>query len=373
MRVRRLAALVLLSIGLLSIGLVPGALPPAAGAEGQVNVYNWADYTVESELRVFERDTGIRVRNDTYDTNEILDAKLRLGGWGFDVVVPTASPFFAAQLKAGLYRPLDRGKLTNWHNLDPAILAELTRYDPGNQYAVPILWGTIGIGYNVAEVRRRMPDAPVDSWRMVFDPAVLARFKDCGVMMLDSASEILPVALKYLGLDPDSKRPGDLRKAGALMRAARPYLRRFDSFDYINALGDGQVCVAVGFSGGLFQSRDRGQAATPRHDIAFASPREGTLLWIDVAAIPKAAPNVDNAHRFIDFLLEPRVAAFTTEATGYATANSTAKRLLSHDVAASPIVYPPAEVRARLFTITPGTIVDARERTRVWARIARGR
>jgi len=350
------------------------ALPVGSRAQDEsVNVYNWRDYTVESELVAFERETAIRVNNSTYDTNEILDAKLRMGGWGYDVVVPSASPFFASQLKAGLYRELDRSKLKNWGNLDPAILQQLAKFDPGNRYAVPFSWGTIGIGYSVAEVAKRMPDAPVDSLRMLFDTAVLAKFKDCGVSLLDSATDVLPAALKYLGLDPDSKKPEDMRKAGALLRTVRPYLRRFDSIDYIDALGDGEICLAMGFAGGIFQARDRGLAATPRRDIAYATPREGGQLWIDVVAIPKTAPHVDNAHRFIDFLLEPRVAAYTTEATGYASANRAALPLLSRDVARSPMIYPPDEVRARFYTITPGTDEDRRERTRVWARVARGR
>jgi len=355
-----------------ALALLILALPLTARAQGEVSVYNWADYTVESELRAFERNTGIKVENATYDTNEILDAKLRMGGWGYDVVVPTASPFFAAQLKAGLYRKLDRGKLKNWDNLDPAILAQLAKDDPGNRYGVPLTWGTIGIGYNVAEVAKRMPDAPVDSLRMIFDPAVLAKFKDCGVMMLDSPTEIMPAALRYLGLNPDSKKVEDLRKAGAMLRGLRPYVR-FDSLDYVNALGEGEICLAFGFAGGIFQARDRGQAATPKREIAYSSPKEGSLMWIDVAAIPHDAPHVDNAHRFLDFLLEPRVAAYTTEATGYASANRAAKRLLSRDLAASPMIYPPDEVRARFYTVTPGTSEDGRERTRVWARVARGR
>jgi putrescine transport system substrate-binding protein len=349
------------------------ALPLAARAQEQLSVYNWSDYTVDSQLQAFERDTGIQVETATYDTNEILDAKLRMGGWGYDVVVPTASPFFASQLQAGLYRKLDRGKLRNWNNLDPAILAVLARYDAGNQHGVPFTWGTIGIGYNVAEVARRMPDAPVDSLRMIFDPAVLAKFKDCGVMMLDSSTEIIPAALKYLGLDPDSKKREDLQRAGALLRAVRPYLRRFDSLEYINALGDGRICVAFGFAGGIFQARERGQAATPRREIAYATPKEGSLLWIDVVAIPRDAPHVGNAHRFLDYLLDPKVAASTTEATGYASANRAAMRLLPPAIADSPMIFPPDDVRARFYTVTPGTAEDGRERTRLWARVARGR
>ncbi len=349
------------------------SVPPQLAAQGQVNVYNWSDYIAEDQLKAFAKDSGIRVNYTTYDSNEILDAKLRTGKSGYDIVVPTASPFFVRQLAAGIYQPLDKSKLKNWGNLDPDIMGALAKYDPGNAHAVPWMWGTTGIGYNVAEIRKRMPDAPVDSLRMIFDPAVVAKFKDCGVMMLDSATDVLPAALKYLGLDPDSKKTEDLTKAADVVKAVRPFVRKFHSSEYINALAGGNICLAFGFSGDIFQARDRAAKARDKQEIAYAIPKEGSLLWIDVAAIPKDAPNPANALRFLDFMLDPRVAAASSEITGYANANKAAFALLPKEISANPLIYPPAEVRAKFYTITAGTADQVRERTRLWTNVKTGR
>ncbi|WP_422000627.1 polyamine ABC transporter substrate-binding protein [Reyranella sp.] len=347
--------------------------PALAQSKGQVNVYNWSDYIAPELLKGFEKDTGIKVNYTTYDSNEILEAKLRAGRSGYDVVVPTASPFFVRQLAAGLYQPLDKAKLRNWKNLDPGIMAQLAKYDPGNAHAIPWMWGTTGIGYNVEAVKKRMPDAPVDSLRMIFDPAVVSKFADCGVMLLDSSTDVLPAALKYLGLDPDSKKPEDLAKAADVVKAVRPFIRKFHSSEYINALAGGDICLAFGYSGDIFQARDRAAKAKDRQDIAYAIPKEGSLLWIDVAAIPKDAPNAANALAFLDFLLEPRVAAASSELTGYANANDPATALLPKDISGNPLIYPPADVRAKLYTITAGTAEQTRDRTRLWTTVKTGR
>jgi putrescine transport system substrate-binding protein len=348
------------------------AAAPAFG-QGAVNVYNWSDYIAEDQLKVFEKDTGIKVNYTTYDSNEILDAKLKTGRSGYDVVVPTASPFFVRQLGAGLFLPLDKAKLKNLGNLDPEIMAALAKYDPGNAHAIPWMWGTTGIGYNGAEIKKRMPDAPVDSLKMIFDPAVVSRFKDCGVMMLDSATDVLPAALNYLGLDPDSKKSQDLVKAAEVVKAVRPYIRKFHSSEYINALAGGSICLAFGFSGDIFQARDRAAKAATKREIAYAIPREGSMLWIDVAAIPKDAPNPNQALRFIDFLLEPKVAAASSELTGYANANKAATALLPKDISGNPLIYPPPDVRAKFYTITAGNAEQVRERTRLWTAVKTGR
>ena len=352
--------------------LLAFAVTPAFG-QGQVNVYNWSDYIAEDQLKAFEKDSGIKVNYTTYDSNEILEAKLRAGRSGYDVVVPTASPFFVRQLAAGLYKPLDKAKLKNLKNLDPEIMAQLAKYDPGNAHGIPWMWGTTGIGYNVAAIKKRMADAPVDSLKMIFDPAVVSKFADCGVMMLDSATDVFPAALKYLGLDPDSKKPEDLAKAADVVKAVRPYIRKFHSSEYINALAGGDICLAFGFSGDIFQARDRAAKAKDKQDIAYAIPREGSLLWIDVAAIPKDAPNPDNALRFLDFLLEPKVAAASSELTGYANANTPATALLPKDISGNPLIYPPADVRAKFYTITAGSAEQTRERTRLWTTVKTGR
>src|SRR5713226_6560910 len=350
-----------------------GLLSNSALGQGQVNVYNWSDYIAETELKNFEKNTGIKVNYTTYDSNEILDAKLKTGRSGYDVVVPTASPFFVRQLAANLFLPLDKAKLKNLGNLDPDIMAALAKYDPGNAYAIPWMWGTTGVGYNVAAIKKRMPDAPVDSLKMVFDPAVVSKFKDCGVMMLDSATDVLPAALNYLGLDPDSRKPEDLAKAADVVKAVRPFIRKFHSSEYINAVAGGNSCLVFGYCGDIFQARDRAAKAKDRQDLAYAIPKEGSLLWIDVAAIPKDAPDPAQAFSFLDFMLEPKVAAASSELTGYANANKAATALLPKDISGNPLIYPPAAVRARFYTITAGNAEQVRERTRLWTSTKTGR
>ena len=345
---------------------------PALG-QGQVNVYNWSDYIAPAELRDFEKTTGIKLNYTTYDSNEILDAKLRTGSSGYDVVVPTASPFFVRQLAANLFRPLDKAKLKNLGNLDPEIMAALAKYDPGNAHAIPWMWGTTGIGYNVAAIKKRLPDAPVDSLKMIFDPTVVSKFKDCGVMVLDSATDVLPAALKYLGLDPDSKKPEDLAKAADVVKAVRPYILKFHSSEYINALAGGDICLAFGYSGDIFQARDRAAKARDKRDIAYAIPKEGSLLWIDVAAIPKDAPDPAQALSFLDFMMDPKVAAASSDITGYANANKAATALMPKSIVDNPLIYPPDNVRAGFYTITAGNAEQVRERTRLWTAIKTGR
>ncbi|HYC64467.1 MAG TPA: polyamine ABC transporter substrate-binding protein [Reyranellaceae bacterium] len=344
-----------------------------AFAQAPVNVYNWSDYIAEDQLKEFEKRAGAKVNYTTYDSNEILDAKLKTGKSGYDVVVPTASPFFVRQLAANLFQKLDRSKLRNWGNLDPEIMAALAKYDPGNAHGVPWMWGTTGIGYNVEAIKKRMPDAPVDSLRMIFDPAVVSKFRDCGVMLLDSATDVLPGALKYLGLDPDSKKPEDLAKAADVVKAIRPNVRKFHSSEYINALAGGNICLAFGYSGDIFQARDRAEKAKDKQEIAYAIPKEGSLLWIDVAGIPKDAPNVEGAHKFIDFMLDPKVAAASSAITGYANGNKAATALLDKAISGNPLIYPPQDVRAKFYTITAGTADQTRERTRLWTTVKTGR
>lgn len=366
-----------LSLSLL-LGTVAGALALAAPASAQsqvVNVYNWSDYIAEDAVKNFEQESGIKVNYSVYDSNETLDAKLRAGKSGYDVVVPTSSPFFVRQLAAGIYQKLDRSKLANYGNLDPEIMKELAKYDPGNEYAVPWMWGTTGIGYNVDRVKKAMPDAPVDSLRMIFDPAVVSKFKDCGVMLLDSPTDVIPAALKYAGLDPDSKKPEDLEKAAEVMKAVRPFIRKFHSSEYINALAQGNICVAFGFSGDIIQAKDRAANAKTKNkvQIEYAIPKEGALLWIDVLAIPAGAPNVDNAHKFIDYLLSPKVAAESTNLVGYPNGNKASQEFIEKDILEDPTIYPPAEVRANLYGISVPDREYERLRTRTWTSIKTGR
>jgi putrescine transport system substrate-binding protein len=345
---------------------------PAFG-QNQVNVYNWSDYIAEDQLKVFEKNTDIKVNYTTYDSNEILDAKLRAGKSGYDVVVPTASPFFVRQLAAKLYRPIDHRKLANYGNLDPSIMDQLARYDPGNEHGVPWMWGTIGLGYNVAEINRRMVRPPVDSLAMIFEPSIVSRFADCGVMVLDSATDVIPAALKYLLLDPDSKKPEDLNKAAELLKAIRPYIRKFHSSEYVNGLANGDVCLALGYSGDILQARDRAAKAAAKQDIAFKVPAQGTMIWFDVAAIPRDAPHPDNAMKFLDFMLDPRVAAASTAVTGYANANRYATELLDKSISGNTAIYPKEGDRAKFYTVNAANAEQTRERTRLWTTVKTGR
>jgi len=357
------------------LGLFACLLTFAAGpvaAQGQVNVYNWSDYIAMDQLKAFTKDTGIKVNYTTYDTNEILDAKLKTGRSGYDVVVPTASPFFVRQLAAKLYRPLDKSKLKNYGNLDPRIMASLAKYDPDNEHAVPWMWGTIGIGYNVEAIKKRMVNAPVDSLAMIFEPSIVSRFSDCGVMVLDSATDVLPAALKYLNLDPDSKNPDDLKKAGELIKAVRPYIRKFHSSEYINALAGGDICLAFGYSGDVLQARDRAAKASEPRNIAYAIPTQGAMIWIDVVAIPKDAPHPDQALRFVDFMLDPKVAAASSAITGYANANVPATALLDKSISGNPLIYPSDGNRAKFYTISAANAEQTRKRTRLWTAIKTG-
>jgi putrescine transport system substrate-binding protein len=358
------------------LGFLACLLTVAAGpavAQKQVNVYNWSDYIAEDQLKAFTRQTGIKVNYTTYDSNEILDAKLKAGRSGYDVVVPTASPFLVRQLAAKLYQPIDKARLGNYGNLDPKIMQELARYDPGNAHAIPWMWGTIGIGYNVTEIRKRMSNATVDSLAMIFEPSIVSRFMDCGVMMLDSPTDVFPAALKYLGLDPDSKKPEDLNRAAEVLKAVRPFIRKFHSSEYINALAGGDICLAFGFSGDVLQARDRAAKAAEKREIAYAVPNQGAMLWIDTAAIPRDAPNPESAHRFLDFMLDPKVAAASSTLTGYANANIPATALLDKSITGNPWIYPTPDDRAKLYTISAGNAEQTRERTRLWTAIKTGR
>jgi len=345
---------------------------PASAQERVVNVYNWNDYIAEDATKNFQQVTGIKVNYTTYDGNEILDAKLKAGG-GYDVVTPTASPFFVRQLAAGLYQKIDKAKLKNYGNLDPEVMKALAKYDPNNDHGIPWMWGTTGIGYNVEAIKKRMPDAPLDSLRLIFDPAIVSKFKDCGVMLMDSPTDVLPAALLYLGLDPDSKAPADLEKARDVVMKIRPHVRKIHTGEIIDAMAGGDVCLAFAYSGDILQARDRGAKAAKKQVIDYAIPREGAQLWLDVLAIPKSAKNVDHAHRWLDYLLEPKVAAESSNLTGYANANRLAPPLMNKAVSESPLIYPPREVRAKFYTISAGDAEHTRLRTRAWTTIKTGR
>jgi putrescine transport system substrate-binding protein len=287
------------------------AAPPTAAAEKVVNVYNWADYVEPSVIEKFTAETGIKVNYDVYDANEILETKLLAGHTGYDVVVPTAS-FLERQIKANLFHKLDRARIPNWSNLDPDVMQRLAQHDPGNEHAVNYMWGTDGIGYNVAKVKAALPNAPVDSWRLVLDPAYAAKLKDCGISVLDGPTDIVPIVLNYLGKEPNSQSAEDLELAEQTLMAIRPYIRMIHSSSYIDALANGDICVAVGWSGDVLQARDRAAEAGQGIVIRYSIPKEGTIMWFDNLAIPQDAPHLDNAYAFINFMQRPEIAALNS-------------------------------------------------------------
>jgi putrescine transport system substrate-binding protein len=354
----------------LLVALILGG--PAGAVERVLNVYNWSDYIAEDTVKKFTAATGIKVNYDVYDSNEVLEAKLVAGNSGYDIVVPTASPFMARQIQAGLLRKLDKGGLKNRGNLDPEILRRLAQYDPGNAYAVPWMWGTAGIGYNVDMVERIMADAPVGSLKILFDPATVERFAACGVELLDSPTDVLPATLAFLGLAPDSQAKEDLDRATALLLKVRPAVRKFHSSEYINDLANGNACLAFGYSGDVFQAAARAREAGRGVKVAYAIPREGALLWIDGMVLPKDARNLAAAHRFLDFLMRPEIVAETTNRLGYANANLVSAPLIVDAIRRDPTVYPPPEVRARLYTISVPSRAYDRLRTRAWTRVKTG-
>ena len=350
---------------------------PAAGAPREVRVFNWSDYIDESTLAAFTKETGIEVRYNVFDSNETLETRLLAGRTGFDVVVPSGN-FLQRQIKAGVFRKLDKSKLPNLANAWPFVTGKLAVYDPGNEYGVNYMWGTTGLGYNVDMVRERLGDAPVDSWSIVFDPEKLAKLKDCGVHMLDAPDELIPAALTYLKLDPNSRDKADFEKAEKLLAPLRPYIRKFHSSEYINALANGDICLAVGWSGDVLQAKKRAAEAAEKTgrapvQVAFAIPREGTLMFFDNFAIPKDAKNIDEAHAFIDFMLRPEIAAKNSSAVSYANGNLASQPLIEPHVRNDPAVYPPEETLAKLFIITPWDAATQRVGTRLWTKFKTGR
>jgi putrescine transport system substrate-binding protein len=281
------------------------AAAPASTEEKVVNVFNWSDYIDPAMLEAFTAETGIKVNYDVFDSNEVLETKLLAGNTGYDVVVPSAS-FLERQIKAGVFSKLDRSKLSNWGNLDPEVLQRVALHDPGNEHSVNHMWGTDGIGYNEGKIKAIDPNAPVDSWAIVFDPKWAAKFKDCGISVLDAPSELVGVALAYLGKDPNSQSEADLKAAEDLLMKIRPYVRMIHSSNYIDALANGEICLAVGWSGDVLQARDRAAEAGQGNVIKYSVPKEGTIIWFDMFAVPADAKHPDNAHAFINFMM-PRI------------------------------------------------------------------
>ncbi len=357
-----------------------GIIAVAALASGQmavakdkvVRVFNWSDYIDESILEDFTNETGIKVVYDVFDSNEVLETKLLAGKTGYDIVVPTGQ-FLNRQIKAGVFQKLDKSKLPNLSNMWPEVSERVAVYDPGNEYAIDYMWGTTGVGYNEAKIKERMPDAPVESLDMIFKPEIAAKFKDCGIHILDSPDDILPVVLNYLGLDPNTNKPEDLEKAGALMESIRPYVQKFHSSEYINALANGDICMALGWSGDILQAADRAEEAKNGHVIHYALPAEGTQMWFDMMAIPKDAENVEEAHAFLNYLMKPEVIAKATNYINYANGNLASQKFINEDILKDPAIYPDEATLKKLFVKLPYDPKTQRTVTRLWTKVVTGK
>jgi putrescine transport system substrate-binding protein len=361
----------------LSLLAVAGLCAPAFTQTRSLNVYNWSDYVAPTVIEAFTRETGIKVRYDTFDANETLETKLLAGKSGYDVVVPTAY-FLERQIKAGVFQKLDKSKLSNLDNVWPEIATRLATYDPGNQYAVNYMWGTTGIGYNVKIARGILKtdgaiQEAMSSWDVVFKPENLARFKDCGVHMLDSADDILPAALHYLGLNPNTTQQADLEKAADLAAKVRPSVRKFNSSEYLNALASGEICLIVGWSGDIKQAQKRAAEAKGGVEVGYAIPKGGAQMFFDNFAIPKDAGNVSEAHAFIDYMLRPEVAAKNSNFLGYANGNLASQKLLDKAVLGDRTVYPDPETMKSLYLITAHDQKTQRLMNRLWTKIKTGR
>jgi putrescine transport system substrate-binding protein len=356
--------------------VIAAAVPFATTSRAQdriVNVYNWSDYVDPAVLEAFTRETGIKVRYDTFDSNDTLETKLLAGKSGYDVVVPTGY-FLERQIKAGVFQKLDKSKLRNLVNVWPEIATRLAGYDPDNEHAVNYMWGTTGIGYNAKKAREILgAEGVIDSWDIVFKPENLARFKDCGVHMLDSSDDILPAALRYLSLDPNSTDPKDLERAADLLIKVRPSVRKFHSSEYLNALAGGEICLVVGWSGDIKQSQKRAAEAKNGVDIRYAIPKEGAQMFFDNLAIPKDAKNVAEAHAFINYLLRPEVAAKNTNLVAYANGNLASQKFIDKAILDDRGVYPDAAMMNKLYIIKAHDQKTQRLMNRLWTRIKTGR
>ncbi len=355
-----------------SAGTEAPAAGPASNEEKVVNVYNWSDYIDPKTLEAFTKETGIKVNYDVFDSNEVLQTKLLAGNTGYDVVVPSAS-FLELQIKAGVFQKLDKAKLPNWKNLDPDILKRVGLHDPGNQYAVNHMWGTDALGYNIDKIKAIDPNAPLDSWNMLFDPKEAAKFKDCGISVLDAPDEVIGVALAYLGKDPNSEKAEDLKAAEDLLMKIRPYIRMIHSSQYIDALANGEICLSLGWSGDILQSKSRAEEAKQGVKIGLSVPKEGTIIWFDMYAIPADAPHPDNAHAFINYMMRPEVAAANSNFVHYANGNAASVPLIDPAVHNDPGVYPPKETMDKLFPNLARTAEFTRQMNRTWTRFTTGK
>lgn len=334
-------------------------------------VYNWSDYIGETTIADFEAKTGIKVTYDVFDSNEVLETKLLAGRTGYDVVVPSAN-FLERQIKAGVFLPLDKSKLPNLVNMDQDIMQRVAAHDPGNKYAVNYLWGTTGIGYNPDLVKKALGTDTIDSWAAIFDPVNAKKLAKCGITMLDAPSEVVDSALIYLGLDPNSEKAEDLAKAEELLMKVRPYVRYFHSSQYINDLATGEICVSLGWSGDALMAKTRGAEAEKPVRVAYTIPKEGAIMWFDMLAIPADAPHPNNAHAFLNFIMDPAVAAGISNYVSYANGNAASLPLVNDEIKNDPSVYPTAEVKKKLHPHLAESQEFSRDLNRAWTRVRTG-
>jgi len=353
------------------------ASPNVQGQQGShpaLNIYNWADYIDPYAIERFQRETGIRIRYDVYDTLETLEGKLSAGRSGYDIVVPTSEPSFNRLVRAGALQPLDMARIPNARNLDPALMARIASVDPGNRHGVIYLWGTVGLGMNAARIHELAPDAPLDSLQLLLNPEHARRIARCGIAVMDSAVDVLPSVLRHLGFSPDTVAPAELEAAQRALLAIRPFLRSIPSPPaIIDALATGEICLAFSYSGDVIQATARAREARRAHEVSYVMPREGAQLWFDMIAIPRDAPNPDAAHGFINFILQPDVMAGITRQVRYPNAVPASRALLPAEIQNDPSVFPPAEALERSFVAGTPAQAGERARARLWARFKAGR
>ncbi len=353
-------------------GAGDGKSPATTAAEEKVlNVYNWADYIGETTIADFEKKTGIKVTYDTYDSNEVLETRLLTGHTGYDVVFPSAN-FLERLIKAGVFLKLDKSRLPNLKNMDPDIMQRVAAHDPGNQYSITYLWGTIGLGYNPDMVKKALGTDTIDSWSALLEPQNAAKLAKCGIALLDSPTDVFGSVAIYKGLDPNSEKPEDLAVVEETLMKIRPYVRYFHSSSYINDLAAGEICLALGWSGDVLQARDRGAIAAKPVRVAYTIPREGALNYFDMLAIPADAPHPANAHAFLNHLMEPEVIAKVTNKVRFANGNATSLPFVDESIRNDPSIYPSAEVRVRLHPDLAETQAFSRDLNRSWTRIRTG-
>jgi putrescine transport system substrate-binding protein len=356
----------------LLLAMAASLVASSAAAEGKLNIYNWSDYIAEDTIKKFEAATGIEVTYDVYDSNEVLEAKLLTGSSGYDVVVPTGD-FLQRQIAAGVYQKLNKDLLPNLTNMDPALMKAAEAFDAENEHAVIYQWGTTGIGYNATAVAERLgKDYEVNSWDVVFNPEIAAKLADCGIALLDSPSDMMPTAANYLGFDPNTTDASELEKAAELLKSVRKHVRYFHSSQYINDLANGDICVAVGYSGDVFQAATRAEEAKNGVDVGYVIPNEGATQWFDLLAIPVDAPNAENAHKFINFVMDAQITADITNYVWYAAANKAALPLIDPEILTNSGIYPTAEASKNLWSPKVKNARTDRLITRLWTSVKTG-